>query len=178
MAILMGVLAITAMATWLMLGSSASPSNSQRGIGIGALALGGLAVSWLAGYLIHRAIEARKPALAQTVADVLGRAQLVDNLSQSLALDVEKLIETCNSLDQSMLAKTLGLMLGEYNSAVASEDRQAALMKAVELMDKLHHKLAPWYVKHQILLTWGVGLVGAALSAAKTIGEILSVLHE
>jgi hypothetical protein len=138
----------------------------------------GVAASWLAAYVVHRAIEKRRVPLAGTVAAVLGHAHAVDDLSKSLAFDVEQLIEVCRSLDQHMLAKTLALMIGEYDKARESEDRQAALMKAVELMEKLHEKLAPWYVKRQTVLTWGVGVLGSVFSAAKTLGELFELLHK
>ncbi|HTU61760.1 MAG TPA: serine/threonine-protein kinase, partial [Polyangiales bacterium] len=140
--------------------------------------MGGIAASWLAAYFVHRAIEKRRAPFAGSVAAVLGRAHAVEDLSKSLALDVEQLLEACRNLDQHMLAKTLALMIGEYDKARESDDRQAALMKAVELMEKLHVKLAPWYVKRQTALTWGVGVIGSAFSAAKTLGELFELLRK
>lgn len=51
-------------------------------------------------------------------------------------------------------------------------------MKAVELMEKLQTKLAPWYVKHQVSLSWGVGTFGTVLSAAKAVSELWLTLHK
>jgi hypothetical protein len=45
-------------------------------------------------------------------------------------------------------------------------------------MEKLHEKLAPWYVKRQTALTWGVGIVGSVFSAAKTLSELFELLHK
>jgi hypothetical protein len=142
------------------------------------LALAGVGASWLVAYIVNRAIEARRVPLARNVVAVLGHANAVSDLSKSLALDVEQLLVVCRSLDQHMLAKTLALMVGEYEQAVASDDRQAALMKAVELMEKLNEKLAPWYVKRQAVLTWSVGLAGSLVAAAKTVGELLELLRK
>jgi hypothetical protein len=141
------------------------------------VALLGLAISWLLAFAVHRSIEARRPPLGTTVTALLGRAQVVGDLSQSLAIDVERLFAACRELDQQILAKTLSLMLGEYRQASASSDRQAALMKVVELMEKLQGKLAPWYVRRQALLTWAVGLVGSLLSGAKVVSEVVALLR-
>ncbi len=67
-------------------------------------------------------------------------------------------------------------MINEYDRANASADRQGALMRAVELMEKLRGRLDPWYVRHQATLSWGVGLLGTALSAMKAFSEIRSSL--
>lgn len=137
-----------------------------------ALGLAGLTVSWWLAFFVHRFIERRRPPLGGTVASLLGRATALEDLTKSLAIDVGKLVEACRQIDQQILAKTLALMIGEYDKANASADRQAALMKAVELMEKLNHRLSPWYVRHQALLSWSIGILGSALSAAKTAREV------
>ena len=137
-----------------------------------ALGLGGLAVSWGLAWLVHHWIEKRRPPLGTAVLSLLGRATALEDLTKSLALDVGKLVEACRQLDDQILAKTLALMIGEYDKANASADRQGALMKAVELMEKLQRRLSPWYVRHQALLSWGIGVAGTVLSTFKTVHEI------
>jgi serine/threonine protein kinase len=42
----------------------------------------------------------------------------------------------------------------------------------VELMEKLRGGLSPWYVRHQALLSWGIGVAGTLLSTIKTVREL------
>jgi hypothetical protein len=133
-----------------------------------AVGFGGLAVSWGLALYVHRLIEKRRPPLGGAVAALLGRATALEDLTKSLALDVGRLVEACRQLDEQILAKTLALMIGEYDKAQASADRQAALMKAVELMERLKYRLSPWYVRHQALLSYSIGILGSALTTAKT----------
>jgi hypothetical protein len=130
--------------------------------------LASMGIAWI----VHRWIEKRRPPLGDTVATLLGRAQSTLDLTKSLAIDIGRLVEACRQLDQQILAKTLALMVGEYDKANASTDRQAALMRAVELMEKLRIRLAPWYVRHQALLSWGIGIAGTTLSVVKTAHEL------
>jgi len=140
---------------------------------VGAVAA--LALSWGLAWFVHRSIERRRPPLGTAIGTLLGRANSSVDLSKSLAIDISQLVEACRRLDQQILAKTLALMVGEYDKASASSDRQAALMKAVELMEKLQSRLAPWYVRHQTLISWGIGIAGTAAAAAKTVRELLAV---
>ena len=137
-----------------------------------ALGLGGLMASWGLAWLVHRWIERRRPPLGGEVANLLGRATALEDLTKSLAIDVGQLVEVCRQLDEQILAKTLALMIGEYDKANASLDRQGALMKAVELMEKLQRRMTPWYVRHQALLSWGIGVTGTLLSTFKTLREV------
>jgi hypothetical protein len=144
-------------------------------VAAGLVAAAALAGSWGLAWLVHRAIERRRPPLGSALGTLLGRANSSIDLSKSLAIDIGKLVEACRQIDQQILAKTLALMLGEYDKASASSDRQAALMKAVELMEKLQSRLAPWYVRHQTLISWGIGIAGTAAAAGKTVRELLTV---
>jgi hypothetical protein len=153
---------------------SIAAGTPRRSAVVVALAAG-LAASWGMAWLVHRWIEAKRIPLGNTVTTLLGRANAISDLTKSLALDVGKLVEACRQLDHQILAKTLALMIGEYDKANASADRQAALMRAVDLMEKLQTRLAPWYVRYQSLLSWGIGLIGTALSAAKTLRDLWSI---
>jgi serine/threonine protein kinase len=164
-------------AGWLIAGLSsligvAALFFAVRRAGWIVIGLGGLAASWGLAWLVHCWIEKRRPPLGSEVATLLGRATALEDLTRSLALDVGKLVEACRQIDAQILATTLALMIREYDKATASADRQAALMKAVELMEKLRGRLSPWYVRHQALLSWGIGVAGTLLSTFKTVREI------
>ena len=167
-----GILAVAAVAAVaIVLAFVPVPPMLAAGLG-GAAAL---AVSWGLALLVHRSIERRRPPLGSAIGTLLGRANSSVDLSKSLAIDISQLVETCRRVDQRFLAKTIALMLTEYDKASASSDRQTALMKAVELMEKLQSRLAPWYVRHQTLISWGIGIAGTVAAAAKTVRELLAV---
>ena len=161
--------------TLLGIGALVVAAHHSRWLAVGML---GLATSWGLAWLVHRWIAGRRPPVGSAVATLLGRATALDDLTKSLALDVGKLVEACRQIDEQILAKTLALMIGEYDKANASSDRQAALMKAIDLMEKLQKRLSPWYVRHQALLSWSIGLLGSILSALKITRELwVVVMH-
>src|SRR5262249_24109172 len=89
--------AATGIATASILSSRAS---------VVAISLVGMVVSLPLAVGVHRFIEARRPQLGSMVVTLLGRANAVEDLSKSLALDVDRLLEACRELDQQILAKT------------------------------------------------------------------------
>jgi eukaryotic-like serine/threonine-protein kinase len=132
---------------------------------------GGLAAAAIA----RAAIARRRGALDRQAGLLLGRAGDRQVLSRSLAIDVDQMIEACRRMDQRIFAQSLALMMTEYEVAKDSGDRQAALMNAVALLEKLLHRLSPWHVRHEKLIAVVISVVGtlagAVSAAAALIGK-------
>jgi serine/threonine-protein kinase len=139
-------------------------------VGIG-LALGGA----MLGRAIQKLLVARHRAISTEVQDVLNGARTARHLSQTLAIQVDDLVSKCRLVDEKILATTMAVMVEEYSSARAFDDRQKALMNAVALLEKLMPKLSPWYVRHDKLIGFVVTLVGL-LSGLTTVVQNLAKL--
>jgi len=142
------------------------------GVALGAgLALGGL----ILGRAIQNRLAARRRAVAIEAQDILTGARAKKRLSQTLAFQVDQLMEKCRVADEKFLAASMAVMVEEFRSATAFDDRQKALMNAVTLLDKLMPKLSPWYVRHDKLIGFGVTIVGI-LSGLAAVAENMAKL--
>ena len=141
-------------------------------LGVG-LVLGGMIV----GRAIQNRLAERRRAVAIEAQDLLTGARAKKRLSQTLALQVDQLMEKCQVADQKFLAMSMAVMVEEFRSAKAFDDRQKALMNAVSLLDKLMPKLSPWYVRHDKLIGFAVTIVGI-LSGLATVAENLAKLFK
>jgi hypothetical protein len=133
----------------------------------------GVPLSAVAGFGLHALIERRRPSQQSQLGTLLSRSASAKDLSRSIAIDLESLIASCRAVDHAFMAKTIGILLHEYDRAKKSSDRQEALFRAVTLMEKLSQKLSPWYVRHQKTVVWGVTLAGSLAGIGKTLAEIL-----
>jgi hypothetical protein len=133
----------------------------------------GIPLSAAAGFGLHALIERRRTPLGGQLGALLGRSASAIDLRRSMAVDLDKLVAACRALDQAIMAKTVGMLVLEYDRAKKSSDRQEALVKAVTLMEKLVEKLQPWYVRHQKAITWGVTAMGSVVGIAKSVVDIL-----
>jgi tRNA A-37 threonylcarbamoyl transferase component Bud32 len=139
-------------------------------LGVG-LALGGA----ILGRAIQNLLAARRRTIAFEAQDILTGARAKKRLSQTLAIQVGQLLDKCRMADEKFLAMSMAVMVEEFRSAAAFDDRQKALMNAVTLLDKLMTKLSPWYVRHDKLIGFIVTLVGI-LSGLAAVAENLAKL--
>jgi hypothetical protein len=131
---------------------------------IGALII---AATVTLGVLLHHWLARRRIALQDTAGAILTGSRRRRQLTETLALEVDSLIEQMRQLDKRIMARTVALMLHEYQSARTADDRRNALLKSVELLEKLTSHMTPWYVRYEKLLVFfvtGVGLVSGILS--------------
>ncbi len=126
---------------------------------------------------LRRWLKRRQSQIAQKATNLLFDARARDSLSETLALEVNRLLEKCEEDDERILWHTIALMIGEYEKAKASDDRQKALMNLVELVDKLQKRLSPWYVRYEKLVAFGVGAVTIISGISTTIIGILKLMH-
>jgi hypothetical protein len=120
-------------------------------------------------------IRAKRPQIAVQAADMLvGR----DELTTSIAPEVDQLIRRVEQLDARILAKSLALMVHEYKDARDATDRegaQRALINLTIIVEKLTSRLTPWYVRHEKVVTIGgsaVGVISGATSFALNVVKL------
>jgi nitroimidazol reductase NimA-like FMN-containing flavoprotein (pyridoxamine 5'-phosphate oxidase superfamily) len=98
-------------------------------------------------------------AMAGRAGALLADVRHRDSLTQTIAIEIERLHEQCRSLDERLMASTVALMFGEYAAATTSDDRQKALMNAVQLLEKVSNRIEPWYRRHDMLLARGLSVI-------------------
>jgi len=81
------------------------------------------------------------------------------DLTKSLYIQIEQVIARCQDHHEQFLGTGIALLLQEYREANASGDRQAALINAMLVFEKLLGRLSPWYVRHEKLLSLAVAVV-------------------
>jgi hypothetical protein len=90
-------------------------------------------------------------------------------------LEVNQLLARCRGLDEQFLGKSIAIMVGEYQAATKFDDRHAALVTAVDFMEKLSTRLSPWYVRHDKLIAFIVSAVGIASGLVTMIDTLLRI---
>jgi hypothetical protein len=91
-------------------------------------------------------------------------------LTETLAIEVDRLIQQLDRLDERILGISIAIMVQEFKTAKQTDARQKALMQMVELLEKVRYRLTPWYVRHEKLIAIVVSVLtcvsGAATAAA------------
>jgi hypothetical protein len=149
-------------------GSSAGASSAMgvmQGIGL-------MVTGVLLGLLAGRAIEYRRSDLERKVSLALSGSRDRENLSRTMVVAVDAIIQQTSKLDARFLGATLIGMVHEYDSAKESADKQQALVRATELLEKLLEKTSPWYVRNSKWVVAGASVIGLASGAVKLVGEV------
>lgn len=97
------------------------------------------------------------------------------SLTESLAILVDRLLARCKEIDELFLGKSLALMVGQIGEAKSMSDQKAALLSAVEILEKLMKRLTPWYVRHDKLIAVLVSLVGIFSGIVKIVDTIMKM---
>ncbi|MDQ3685731.1 MAG: hypothetical protein M3430_09025 [Acidobacteriota bacterium] len=111
---------------------------------------------------MRRWLGRRRTDLERDASSIIFGSRSREILTASLALQVDEIVLRVRRLDERILANTLAIMVREFKDAKESQDRQAALMNAAQLMEKLTARLAPWHVQYEKLIAFFVALVGIA----------------
>ncbi len=127
------------------------------------------------GFVVRRFLGSRENELAKRADRVLGGVRHSKTLSQTLAIEVHHLVERCRGRDGQILGATIAMMIDEYEAAQASSDRQQALMNTVDLVDRLHTKASPWYVRKKELIAVAVSLLGIVTGTVEVLRAVLSL---
>ncbi len=135
------------------------------------LIFGGIGI----GLLIHQILGNSKTQIEKDAEDLLLGAQSRAALSKSLAIEVEDLIARCESIDQRILGITIVQMVGEFQAADSSSDRQAALMNVAQLLEKLIEKLSPWYIRKEKTIAFVVTVIGIVSGILTIVATVLGM---
>jgi hypothetical protein len=95
-----------------------------------------------------------------------------EDLSNTLAVEVEELISRCRAADEIILGNSMAIMIDEFRSASSFEDRKSALVTAIDFLEKLTTRLSPWYVKYEKLIVTLISLTGLVSGVLKIIDTI------
>lgn len=139
--------------------------------GTAGLGLALIIAGCLLGFLLHIFLENRHQGINRSANEILTGSQDRDSLSVTLALEVDELMNRVRRLDERIMARTVAIMVQEYQTAKDTGDRQAALFKTAELLQKLMDRLSPWYVRYEKLLVFlltGIGVVSGVISILKS----------
>jgi serine/threonine protein kinase len=142
------------------------------------VALGiGIALAGIAAGQGTRALIARQRAdHVPNVAHLLSDTKQHDTLSKSLAIQVDNLVQYCETTSEKVLGMTIANMVAEFRQAESSSDRQAALMNAAQLLEKLTTRLSPWYIRHDKLIAVSISLIGVITGIVTTVVSSLEAL--
>lgn len=123
---------------------------------------------------IRRDFASRNPEIERRAAAVLFGAAARDDLTTSLLVEIDDVLASLRAVDQRVLGMTLRAMVGEFDRATASSDRQSALVNIVTIMEKLQQRLSPWHVRHRDAIATGIAVVGCASGVASAVGGLLA----
>ncbi|HEY0386419.1 MAG TPA: hypothetical protein VGC64_10425 [Pyrinomonadaceae bacterium] len=117
----------------------------------------------------------RRSQIAADANTIMFGSQSREMLTSSLALQVDEIVMRVRSLDEKILANTLAIMLKEYEAAKDCQDRMAALMNAMQLMEKLRVRFSPWYVQYEKMITITIALIGVASGIASIAASLAQI---
>ena len=147
------------------------PSTSvAQGVGL-------MLAGCLVGIIVSRLIEDRRSSLERNVSQALTGSRDRENLSRTMIVAVDAIIEQTAKLDAHFLGATIVGMVREYDAAKDSSDKQQALVRATELLEKLLEKTSPWYVRNSRWVVAGTALIGLASGAVKLASDFGAVFR-
>lgn len=127
----------------------------------------------LSKWLQDSAQPQRELAQARAQEIVLGNAD-PEVLSRSITIAVDEVVARCNGLDERILALSMRAMVDEHRRGETSGDRRAALLDLVSLLEKVRHRVSPWYIRYERQLSFVIKVTSAA---AGLVGLIVAVLE-
>lgn len=144
------------------------------GVLLGVLiVVAGIVLAWAARQWLRK----QQTKTARDTGAVLLGAKSRGDLTRSLALQVEELVEQCRHLDERILGVTVAVLFEEYRKARDSANRQAALMNAVAVLEKLTARLSPWYVRYQNMLAFAISLIGVVTGGVQITKSIVELVR-
>lgn len=138
------------------------------------LIIGGLT----SGFVLRKLFQKLKIQIQKDIIRLFHKTKSYNNLTDTLALQLDELISKCNSIDQKILGMTVMQMVKEYKLAKESNERQSALMNVAQLLEKLMTRLSPWYVRHEKLIVFVISIIGiisGILTATISIIKIIKL---
>lgn len=139
-----------------------------------ALAAGGV----VGGRTVRRIAHSRMHEVEVDAERLLLGLRTRRALSDTLQIEVTRIIARCRDLDERLLGITIMKMIHEYDAANESNERQAALMNVATLLEKLRGRLSPWYARFEKQLALTTSVLGIATGAITVIAGIMKLAHK
>ena len=153
-------------------GGSGAALASLDGIAAGLFLIGG---GVALGFALSRFLRRWGGEVQQDAARLLLGARSRDVLTSTLAVQIDELIARCRRVDERILGITIAQLVGEYQVAADGNQRQAALMNAAQLLEKLMARLSPWYVRHEKALAFALSLVGILTGTVSLVASVVKL---
>ena len=171
---LLVVMAIIAVLIALLLPASAT----RAAIRFLPWILGGLALAVagvLAGRALRRIAHSRMHEVELDAERLLLGLKTKRALSETLQIEVTRIIARCRDLDERLLGITIMKMIHEYDVASESNERQSALMNVATLLEKLRGRLSPWYARFEKQLALATSVLGIATGVVTVVAGIIKL---
>jgi hypothetical protein len=172
-------LSVALAGTLVLFALRATSSGSAPGVPIRATELGWVLVGAAIGaggvvssVFVSRRLRRLRPALAADATRVLLGVGNRGLLTQSLAIDVGKLVAQCRSIEQRILGQTLALAVDELHHAKPG-DMIALLPSVVTIATKVSERLTPWYVRYEKVVAFFVALLGLMTGLVTAVRALL-----
>jgi hypothetical protein len=144
-------------------------NSSVMGIFVGvALIVIGLLLARMIGVWFKE----KQSDVQNQASQVLFGLRSKEDLSNTLAIEIDEIISRCRSADEKILGSSMAIMLDEYRNASSFEDRKSALVTAIDFLEKLTTRLSPWYIKYEKLIVILVSMTGLITGFLKIIDTV------
>jgi serine/threonine-protein kinase len=178
-ALVLAVAALVALGFLLPVTTGAAPGTSTRNalrflpwiVGGFALAVGGV----VAGKALRRIAHSRLHEVELDAERLLLGLRTRRALSDTLQIEVTRIIARCRDLDERLLGITIMKMIHEYDVASESNERQSALMNVATLLEKLRGRLSPWYARFEKQLALATSALGIATGVITVVAGIIKL---
>jgi hypothetical protein len=140
--------------------------------------LGGLALAVagvLAGRALRRIAHSRMHEVELDAERLLLGLKTKRALSDTLQIEVTRIIARCRDLDERLLGITIMKMIHEYDVASESNERQSALMNVATLLEKLRGRLSPWYARFEKQLALATSVLGIATGVVTVVAGVIKL---
>jgi hypothetical protein len=138
-----------------------------------ALAAGGI----LIGNVVRRVARARLHQVEIDAERLLLGLKTKKSLTDTIQVEVEAIIATCRDMDERLLGVTILRMIGEYDAASKSDERQSALMNVAALLEKLRGRLSPWYARFEKQLALTTSTIGVVSGIVSVVAGIVKMMN-
>jgi hypothetical protein len=136
-----------------------------------------IAIGMLVGVWITRRLARRANVLEIDATRMLHGSDDPGHLRADVVVEIRAFIARSKEIDERLLGVTIVGMMEEYERAEASADRQAALLSAVELFEKLRTRLSPWYVRYRRQLAAIPATASTVLGCVKIALELRKIVQ-
>jgi hypothetical protein len=163
------VLVLLGWISWRERASSGQPWRVLAAVAGILIALAGIPL----GFAIRKWVNKRRSRIEGEATRLLFGAKSRQSLTETLAIEVDRLIQQLDRLDERILGISIAIMVQEFKAATQADARQKALIQMVELLEKVRYRLTPWYVRHEKLIAIVVSVLTCVSGAATAAANIL-----